>query len=118
MKRKYPMSFFVIGIMQNLVKYVLIGLIGALFLIIGFFGTDMCITIGIIVLICYFLLCVIEQFIIRSSILKESSSPEFNEFMDSVFGVNNQDENTLSSHQKIINIVEEKIKSQSSNRKD
>jgi hypothetical protein len=118
MKRKYPTSFFVIGIMQNLVKYVFISLIGALFLIIGFLGTDMCITIGIIILICYFLLCVIEQFIIRSAILKESNSPEFNEFMDGAFGVNNQDENTLSSHQKIINIVEEKIKSQSSNRKD
>jgi hypothetical protein len=118
MKRKYPMSIFIIGIIQNLVKYVFIGLVGVLFLIIGFFGNDIFITIGRIILICYFILCVMEQFIIRSASLKESSNPEFNEFMDAAFGIDNQDENNFSPHQKIINIVEEKIKSQNSNRQE
>lgn len=118
MKRKYPMSFFIMGILQNLVRYAFIGLIGALFLIIGTFGADICKTIGIIIFICYFLLCFIEQFIIRFVSLKESNNPEFNEFMDGAFGVSNQDEITLSARQKIINNMEEKIKSQSAKRKD
>ncbi len=115
MKRKYPMYFFIMGIIQNLVKYVFIGLIGVIFLIVGLFGPDICKTIGSIILTVYFLICVIEQFFIRSAILKESDNPEFNELMDETFGINNNDQNDLSAQQKIIKSVEERIKSQDEN---
>lgn len=112
MKRKYSVSFFLLGILQNLIRYFLIGLIGLIFLIIGVIGVPVCKIIGTIVLACYLLLSIIEQFVIRSASLKESDNPEFNQFMDAAFGVNNQDENALSSHEKIAKIVKDKIKSQ------
>lgn len=114
MNRKYPMSFFIIGLLQNLVKYAFIGLISAILLIIGFLGVDICKIIGTIILAVYFLLCVIEQIFIRSAIIKESDNPEFNKFMDQAFGFND-DDNAISTHQKIVKIVEDKIISQDSN---
>lgn len=112
MERKYPVSFFVMGILLNLVKYIFIGLVGTIFLIIGFSGVNICKTIGIVILTGYLVLCVIEQLINRSTILKESNNSELNEFLDHAFGVNKQDETNLSPSQRIINIVEDKIKSQ------
>lgn len=112
MNRKYPASIFFMGLLLNLAKYLLIGLIGVIFLIIGFFGVDICKIIGIIIIVVYLLLCLIEQIMIRSASLKESRNPEFNEFMNSAFGVNDQEDKNLSNIQRIKNIIEEKIKSQ------
>lgn len=112
MKRKYPVSFFLLGILHNLIRYLLIGIIGLVLLVIGFFGVNICKIIGAIVIICYFLQCIIEQFFIRSTILKESDNPEFNNFMDNAFGNNDYDKNTFSSSEKIIKMVEDKIKSE------
>lgn len=111
MKRKYPVSFFFLGVLQNFVRYFVIGLIGLVFLVIGVSGVHICKIIGTIVLVCYLLLCVAMQFFIRFTILKKSNNPEFDKFMNDAFGVNNHSENALSSHERIIKMIEDKIKS-------
>ena len=68
-----------------------------------------------IVLAGYLLLSIIEQLFIRSSILKESDNHEFNQLMDAAFGINNNDENSRFSHERIVKIVEDKINSQNTN---
>ncbi len=65
-----------------------------------------------VILVGYSLLCIIEQIAISIGSLKESSDPELNKFLDNAFGVQDQDEATRSSSQRIIDWVEEKIKSQ------
>ena len=112
MKRKYPLSYFFLGALQNLIRYFLIGLIGLVLLIIGLAGVHICQVIGAIVLTCYLLLCIIGQFFIRSACLKESNHPDFNQFMDGAFGHNNHDEDVFSPHERIIKMVEGKINSQ------
>lgn len=100
MKRKYPLSFFLFGILQNLIRYLFIGFIGLVLLVVGFFGVHFCKIIGAIVIICYFLQCIIEQFLIRFAALKESDNAEFNNFMDNAFGNNDCDNNAFSSSEK------------------
>jgi hypothetical protein len=111
MKRKYPFTFFILGVFQNMIRYFLIGFIGFVILIIGVIGVPICKIVGLFVVTIYLLLCIIEQLFIRSISLKESNNQEFNQFMDAAFGVNN-DENALSAHERIIKVVEDKIKSQ------
>lgn len=108
MKRKYPVSYFILGVFQNFVRYFLIGLIGIVLLVIGFIGVHICKIVGTIVLLCYVLLCIIEQLFIRSASLKQSDNPEFNQIMDSLFGVENHDENNSS----FFEILEDKMKAQ------
>lgn len=112
MKRKYPLSFFLLGVLQNLIRYFLIGLIGFVFIIIGVIGVPICNIIGMMVLAGYLLLSIIEQLFIRSSILKESDNHEFNQFMDAAFGINNNDEKSHFPYERTVKIVEDKIKSQ------
>ena len=112
MKRKYPVSFFFFGVLGNLLRYIIIGLIGLALLIIGFFGVDACIIAGAIVLACYLLLCIIRQISIRSTCLKESGNPDFDELIDGAFGENSHEGSASSPHERIVQMVEEKIKSQ------
>ena len=110
MERKYPVSFFFLGVFQNCIQYFFLGLIGLILLIIGVIGVHICKIIGVIVLVCYFSLCIIKQLFIRSASLKESDNTEYNKFMDGAFGENKHDENALCPHKKIINMVENVIK--------
>jgi hypothetical protein len=93
MKRKYSASFFLLGLLQTAIRYVFILLIGLFFLIIGYFGIKIFRSIGTAALIFYALLCIVEQLKIRSLSLKQSGNPEFNEFMNSILGIRNHDEN-------------------------
>lgn len=105
-KRKYPGSLFLLGVLQNGIRYFLIGLLGLVLFIIGSMAVPVCKTIGTIVLIGYGLLCVIEQFVIRHVCLKESDHPEFNTMMDDLLGVDENGENTLF-HKRIQEMAEE-----------
>jgi len=118
MKRRYSNYFFLHGVIQNLIRYLIIGITGLVLLIIGLVYIPICKIIGLIVLAIYLLLSVIEQFSIRSESLKESDNPEFNQFMDVAFGLNKQDENGLSSHERIIKIVEDNMKSKNTDFKN
>lgn len=105
MRRKYPIWFFLFGLLQNMTRYILIGLTGIVLWIIGLFGVDICKTIGAIVLGIYLLICIVEQFIIRSATLKESDNPELNEFFDQAFGIENQEQSGISASRRIVDHV-------------
>lgn len=114
MKRKYPLSFFILGVLQNLIRYFLIGLLGLVLFIIGVMGAPIYKKIGTVILVGYILFSIIPQIFIRSSILKDSDNHEFNEFMNAAFGINNDDddENPHLPHKRITKMVEDKINSQ------
>ena len=109
MKRKYPFTFFILGVFENMIRYLFIGFIGLVLLIVGVIGVPVCKIVGLFVVTIYLLLSIIEQLFIRSISLKESNNQAFNQFMDAAFGVDN-DEDALSTHERIIKTVEDKIK--------
>ena len=117
-EKKVPCFLFPFGVIQNLIRCFLIGLIGLVLLIIGAIWVPICKIIGITILACYILLSIIKQCFIRAASLKESDNPEFDQFMDAAFGVNNPDENASSTRERIMKIVEDKIKSQDTDSND
>lgn len=87
MKRRYPISRFLIGILQNMIRYCFILLLAVIFFVIGAFHHPVCLYIGIAVVCIYFLICIIEQFIIRAVSLRPSNNQAFNNEMDKFFGI-------------------------------
>lgn len=118
MKRKYPILFFIMGLLQSMIRYFLIGLIGIVLWIFGLFGIEICKLFSVIVLAGYFLLCVAEQIIMRSVSLGDSDNPELNEFRDIAFGVKNKNENNKSAQERIVDHVNSIIKAQNEKNDD
>lgn len=116
MKRKYPITFFVLGVFLNLIRYFLICLIGLVIIIIGIISFPICKTIGLAIIAFYLLLSIIDQLFIRSASLNESDDQEFNQFMDAAFGVD--DDNALSAHERVMKVAEDKIKLQDNDMDD
>lgn len=90
MKRKYPLSFFLFGMVMNfLFHYFYLFLPGLILCIIGIWNLP-CLLIGIAVLGLDLLLSFIEQLEIRKGSLSESDNPKYNEFMDACFGTDSK----------------------------
>lgn len=112
MERKYPISLFVMGLLLNFGKFIWIGLIGGVFLLIGFFGNDICRTIGVAVLGLYVLICLIQQIIYVITFYQTSDNPDMNSFLDTAFTKNDPSGKNRSSHQRVIDHVNEIIETQ------
>jgi len=106
------------GLLQSMIRYLLIGLIGIVLWIFGLSGIEICKLFSVIVLAGYFLLCVVEQIIMRSVSLEDSDNPELNEFRDIAFGVKNKNENNKSAQQRIVDHVNSIIKAQNGKNDD
>lgn len=88
MNRKYPLSFFLLGLAMNFfLHYFYLFLPGAILCFIGIWNLT-CLLIGLAVLGLDLLLSFIEQLQIRKASLSESDNLEYNEFMDACFGIN------------------------------
>ncbi len=87
MKRKYPISFFLIGILLNFIKYGIVLAAALLFIIIGLMRGGFCKILGFSLLAVYFTVCIVSQLYVMSVCRKESDSDDFNYFMNRVFGV-------------------------------
>jgi hypothetical protein len=118
MNRKYPILFFFMGLLQSMIRYFFIGLIGIVLWIIGLYGIEFCKVCSVIILAGYLLICVVEQIIFCFVSLQESENPELNEFLDIAFGANNKGENNKSAHQRIIDHVNSIIKDQNEKNDD
>lgn len=87
MKRNYPWSMFFLGVLLNfIIRNFLLFAAGIVLCIMGIW-IPTCRYMGIAALILDLILSVIQQIEIRSAVLSESDNPEFNELMDSFYGV-------------------------------
>ncbi len=100
MKRKYPVAFFILGLFQNMIRYFWILLIALVFIIIGAVGKNICLYIGLGVLVLYLLICLIEQLILRRTALNRSGNPAFDEIMDAILGGGSREDidNAINKH--------------------
>ncbi len=100
MKRRYPAAFFILGLFQNMIRYFLLALIAVILIIIGAVCKNICLYIGLGVLALYFLLCLIEQIILRRTALKQSGNPAFDEIMDVILGGGSREDidNAINKH--------------------
>lgn len=84
--RKIPFSFFVLGVVQCLIRYFLIGVAGIISLIAGFITHSVAVQFGIIILIFWILFSVLDEIRLCHTIKRESSNAEVNEMFDKFFG--------------------------------
>lgn len=66
MKRKYPISFFLIGILLNFIKYGIVLAAALLFIIIGLMRGGFCKILGFSLLAVYFTVCIVSQLYVMS----------------------------------------------------
>ena len=99
MKRKYPAVYFFLGLIQNMIRYFWILLIALVLIIIGAINKNICLYIGLGVLAIYILVCFIEQMVIRSTALKQTGNPAYDEIMDVILGGSSEDvNNAINKH--------------------
>lgn len=84
--RKIPFSFFVLGVVQCLIRYFLIGIVGLACLFIGLINQSAAVQLGIIILLFWFFLSIIDEIKICHTIKENSSNAEVNEIFDKLFG--------------------------------
>lgn len=112
MKRRYPISLFLMGLLLNLGKFIWIALIGIVFLVIGFMGNSVCTTIGVVIMILYVLICLIQQIVYVVVFYQKGDNAEFNSFLDMAFTKNDPGGKNRSSRQRVIDHVNEIIEEQ------
>lgn len=99
MKRKYPLSIFLLGVVLNfLVRYFYLFLPGLILCVIGIWS-EKCLAIGLGFWLVDLVLSVVAQIRIRKEILAESDNAEFNEIMDACYG---QEDSGQSENQEIL----------------
>lgn len=87
-KRKYPISFFILGVISNMIRTFYVGVLILLLLIIGLVSNNIFIKISGGILCIWIIFAVVEQIQIRKIALSS--------IMDVIFGENggtNEDEN-------------------------
>ena len=84
--KKYPVSLFVIGFIMNLIKNFFLFYPGLILLFIGIW-LDVCLKIGVCLLLADVAVSLIEQIQIRNTILN-SDNPEFEEFQNAMLSGN------------------------------
>lgn len=88
MNRKYPLSFFLFGMVMNFfLHYFYLFIPGAVLCIIGIWKLP-CLFIGLAILGLDLVLSFMDQIEIRKASLSESDNQEYNEIMDACFGDN------------------------------
>lgn len=92
MNRKYPALFFLLGFVQNMIRYFLLAAAAVILIIIGAVCKNICLYIGLGVLAVYLLVCFIEQLVIRRTALKKSGNPAYDEIMDAILGGGSREE--------------------------
>ncbi len=87
--KKYPFRLFMIGFLTNIVfHFFWLFVPSIVLLIIGIF-LPTCRYIGALLLTVDIVFSLIEQLIIRNTILKDSDNPNFKNFQDKIFGSEN-----------------------------
>ncbi|WP_455716556.1 hypothetical protein, partial [Anaerosporobacter sp.] len=91
MKRKYPITLFLLGMISNAIRYFVIGLLGIVFVFIGLFAGKGCMIFGLVILMGYVVLCTIEQIKIRNATLNTSGNSEVDKLLDAILGAEDED---------------------------
>ena len=79
-KRKYQLSLFIIGCITNfLFRYFWLLIPGVILLLVGIF-VDVCLYIGLALLVVDGILSLAEQLMIRKTFLSDSENPDFQRF--------------------------------------
>lgn len=84
--RKIPFSFFVLGVIQCVIRYFLIGVAGIICLIVGFITHSAAVQFGIILLLFWILISILDEIRLCYIIKKGSDNAEVNEIFDKFFG--------------------------------
>lgn len=84
--RKIPFAFFVLGVVQCLIRYFLIGVAGIICLIIGLITRGVAVQFGVILLLFWILFSILDEIRICRTIKRESNNAEVNEIFDRFFG--------------------------------
>lgn len=95
-KRKYPVSFFILGVISNMIRKFYVAVLILILLIIGLVYSNIFIKISGWILFIWIIFAFVEQILIRKIVLSKSENEEFNNIMDVIFGENggtNDDEN-------------------------
>ena len=90
-KRKYPMSFFIFGVISNMISKFYVAVLILLLLIIGLVNNNIFIKISGGLLCAWIIFAVVEQIQIRKILLSKSENEEFNNIMDVVLGENDEE---------------------------
>ena len=84
--RKIPFAFFALGVIQCLIRYFLIGVMGLICLLIGIITHSKAIQFGFCIILLWILLSIIDEIRICHTIRKDHSRSDLNEFYDKFFG--------------------------------
>lgn len=84
--RKIPFAFFVLGVVQCLIRYFLIGFLGLICLMLGLITHSEAVQFGIMILLFWVLLSILDEIRICYTIKQDSSNEELNEIFDKFFG--------------------------------
>ena len=84
--RKIPVAFFALGVIQCLIRYFLMGVIGLACLLIGFITHSKAIPFGFCIILFWILLSIIDEIRICHTIKKDNSRSDINEIFDKLFG--------------------------------
>lgn len=87
-KRRYPLSFFVMGVISNLIRTLYVGGLIFLLWIIGLVNNGILIKISGVLLWMWVIFAVVEQIQIGKTSLNKSENEDFNRIMDGMFGEN------------------------------
>lgn len=87
-KRKYPLSFFFLGVIINMIRTFYVAVLILLLLVIGLVNNNIYIKISGGILCLWIIFAVVEQIQIRKTVLNKSKNEEFNHIMDVMFGEN------------------------------
>ncbi|MCM1497760.1 MAG: hypothetical protein NC124_04765 [Clostridium sp.] len=84
--RKIPFAFFVFGVVQCLIRYFLIGVVGLACLLIGMLTHSGAVQFGFCMILLWILLSILDEIRICHTIRKENSRSDLNEIYDKLFG--------------------------------
>lgn len=84
--RKIPFAFFVFGVIQCLIRYFLIGILGLICLLIGIITHSKAVQFGFCMILLWILFSIIDEIRICHTIRKDNSRSDLNEIYDKLFG--------------------------------
>lgn len=84
--RKIPFAFFVFGVIQCLIRYFLIGIMGLICLLIGIITHSKAVQFGFCMILLWILFSIIDEIRICHTIRKDNSRSDLNEIYDKLFG--------------------------------
>lgn len=85
-KRKIPFLFFVLGVMQCMIRTLFIGALGMIFSLVGLIMRNRLSQVGIGIFGLWLLLSILDEIRICHTIKSTSDNPQVNEFFDKMFG--------------------------------